>query len=274
MHNPDVQPGTLLLIGGAEDKIGHRTILQRFVELAGVAQARIVVIATASSYEDSVGRRYVDLFAALGAARVELAPLSARVDACRSAVLEQLDDATAVFITGGDQLKLTAIIGGTPAETRLRQRHAAGCVIAGTSAGASVAAEHMMAYGASGIPPRKAMMQFAPGFGLIRGVIIDQHFGERGRAGRLITAVAHNPGLLGLGLDEDTAVEIRSDQTFTVLGRGAVLVVDAMPVSHNDIHRLPEQAPLSIFDLRVHTLASGYRFDLAERRPLLPLDTL
>lgn len=272
MHSTDTQPGTLLLIGGAEDKIGHRTILQRFVELAGAAAARIVVIATASSYEDSVGRRYIELFSALGAAEVELAPLSARIDACRPAVLQQLDAATAIFITGGDQLKLTAIIGGTPAETRLRQRHAAGCVVAGTSAGASVAAEHMMAYGASGIPPRKAMMQFAPGFGLIRGVVVDQHFGERGRAGRLITAVAHNPGLLGLGLDEDTAIEIRPDRKLSVLGRGALLVVDAMPVSYNDIHSVPEHAPLTIFDLRVHTLASGYRFDLDARRPLLPLD--
>lgn len=261
--------GSLLLIGGAEDKTGSRTILNRFVHLAGAAAARIVVIPTASSLEETVGQHYATLFAALGAAWVEVLPVRSRIDAMQSDSAELLDNASAIFLTGGDQLKLMAQLGGTPVARRITERNQAGCVIAGTSAGASAAAAHMLAYGAGGIPPRKAMMQFAPGLGLITGVVIDQHFSARGRTGRLITAVAHNPALLGIGIDEDTAVEI-NDSMLTVLGRGAVLVVDGGEMSYTDIYRIPEQVPLTIFNLRLHTLAASYRYDLAARVPLMP----
>lgn len=262
--------GPLLLIGGAEDKVGSRTILTRFVRLAGGPEAQIAVIATASSIEDIVGQRYVALFKTLGAAHVEVLKVHERNDALRSEPITQLDAATGIFITGGDQLKLTAILGGTPVAQRIRERNAAGCVVGGTSAGASAASEHMLAYGASGIPPRKAMMQFAPGLGLISGVVIDQHFGARGRAGRLMTAVAHNPALLGLGLDEDTAVEIDQHGMLTVLGRGSLLVVDGADMSYTDIHRIPDNAPLTIFNMRMHVLSSGYHYDIPARTPALP----
>ncbi len=263
--------GPLLLIGGAEDKVGSRTILNRFVQLAGGSQARITVVATASSFEDLVGQRYATLFASLNSAHVEILQVRNRLQAQMTEPLSQLDQATGIFVTGGDQLKLTAVLGGTPVARHIRQRHQAGCVVAGTSAGASAAAEHMMAYGSSGIPPRKAMMQFAPGLGLISGVVIDQHFGARGRAGRLMTAVAHNPGLLGLGLDEDTAVEISSGGMLTVMGRGSVMIVDGTDMSFTDIHRIPDNMPLTIFGMRLHVLSSGYRFDIASRVPHLPV---
>lgn len=264
------QRGALLLIGGAEDKVGSRTILSRFVQLAGGAAARIAVIATASAFHDIVGARYVALFTALGAARVDVAPVRDRDEARSAASLALLDAASGIFLTGGDQLKLTAVMGGTPVAQHIRDRHAAGCVVGGTSAGASAAAEHMMAYGASGIPPRKAMMQFAPGLGLISGVVVDQHFGARGRAGRLMTAVAHNPDLLGIGLDEDTAVEIEPNGWLTVLGRGSVLIVDGVDVQYTDIHRVPDNAPLTIFGVRLHVLSNGYHYDIATRTPALP----
>ncbi len=262
--------GPLLLIGGAEDKVGSRTILSRFVQLAGGRAARIVVVATASSFHDLVGQRYVSLFTALGAAHVEVLTVRDRDEARQPEPLAQLDAATGVFITGGDQLKLTAVMGGTPVAQHIRQRYTAGCVVGGTSAGASAAAEHMMAYGASGIPPRKAMMQFAPGLGLISGVVIDQHFGARGRAGRLMTAVAHNPDLLGLGLDEDTAIEIEPNGWITVLGRGSLLIVDGTEMSYTDIHRLSDNAPLTIFGMRLHVLSAGYHYDIRTRTPALP----
>lgn len=262
--------GSLLLIGGAEDKVGSRTILSRFVQLAGGRGAQIVVVATASSFHDLVGQRYVSLFTALGAAHVEVLTVRDRDEARHAEPLAQLDAATGIFITGGDQLKLTAIIGGTPVAQHIRQRYAAGCVFGGTSAGASVAADHMMAYGASGIPPRKAMMQFAPGLGLISGVVIDQHFGARGRAGRLLTAVAHNPDLLGIGLDEDTAIEIEPNGWMTVLGRGSVLIIDGTEMSYTDIHRVSDNAPLTIFGMRMHVLSTGYHYDIRTRTPALP----
>jgi cyanophycinase len=262
--------GPLLLIGGAEDKVGGRTILNRFVQLAGGRSARIAVIATASSFYDLVGQRYVTLFEALGAAHVEIVRVRDRHEAQHPEPIAQLVAASGIFITGGDQLKLTAVLGGTPVARRIRERNHSGCVVGGTSAGASAASEHMLAYGASGIPPRKAMMQFAPGLGLISGVVIDQHFGARGRAGRLMTAVAHNPELLGIGLDEDTAVEIDADGLLQVLGRGSVMIVDGSSISFTDIHYVAENAPLTIFNSRIHVLASGYRYDLPTRAPLEP----
>ncbi|HEU4324015.1 MAG TPA: cyanophycinase [Roseiflexaceae bacterium] len=262
--------GTLLLIGGAEDKVGSRTILNRFVRLAGGPAARIAIIATASAYYDWVGQRYIALFRSLGAAQAELVQLRDRHDAMHGEALRQLDSATGIFITGGDQLKLTAVLGGTPVSRRIRERSRAGVAVAGTSAGASVASEHMMAYGVSGAPPRRSMMQFAPGLGLIGGVVIDQHFGARGRTGRLMTAVAHNPDLLGIGLDEDTAVEIRPDNVLSVIGRGSVMVVDGSRMTFTDIHHIPDHAPLTIFGMSVHVLSSGYVYDIAARTPHQP----
>lgn len=262
--------GPLLLIGGAEDKVGGRTILSRFVRLAGGHNARVAVIATASAFHDIVGQRYVALLTALGAAHVEVLRLNDRPQAQQPDVLARIDSASGIFITGGDQLKLTAVLGGTAISERIRQRNRAGVVVAGTSAGASVASEHMLAYGQSGIPPRKAMMQFAPGLGLIGGVVIDQHFGARGRAGRLMTAVAHNPDLLGIGLDEDTAVEIDASGMMTVLGRGSVMIVDGTEMDYSDIHRVPENAPLTIFGMLMHVLSNGYHYDITTRQPSLP----
>lgn len=262
--------GALLLIGGAEDKVGNRTILKRFVQLAGNQHAHIAVIATASAFHDLVGQHYAELFTALGAARVDILHLHNRVEAQQPEPVAQLQAASGVFMTGGDQLKLTAVLGGTPVARFLRQQHAAGCVVGGTSAGASAASEHMLAYGTSGIPPRKAMMQFAPGLGLVSGVVIDQHFGARGRAGRLMTAVAHNPHLLGLGLDEDTAVEIDHEDRITVLGHGSVMVLDGIDMSYTDIHLVADHAPLTIFGMRIHMLAQGYGYDMRTRVPRMP----
>ncbi len=262
--------GPLLLIGGAEDKIGDRTILNHFVQLAGNQHAHIAVIATASAFHDMVGQRYAELFLSLGALHVEVLRLQNRLEAQQPEPLSQLESASGIFMTGGDQLKLTAVLGGTPVAKKLRQRYREGCVVAGTSAGASAAAAHMLAYGSSGIPPRKAMMQFAPGLGLLDDVVIDQHFGARGRSGRLMTAVAHNPDLLGLGLDEDTAAVIDADGWLTVLGSGSVMIVDGLEMSHTDIHLVSDRAPITIFGMRVHVLSSGYAYHLRTRMPRLP----
>ena len=185
-------------------------------------------------------------------------------------ILAPIAEASGIFITGGNQLKLMTLLGGTPAATRIRRAYRAGCVVAGTSAGASAVCQHMMAYGLSGITPRKSMMHFAPGLGLINRLLVDQHFGARGRTGRLVTALAHNPYLLGVGLDEDTAIEVAPDRLMTVLGRGSVTVVDGAEISYNDIYRIPENAPLAIHDMRYHLLTHGYQFDIHRRRPLVP----
>jgi cyanophycinase len=263
-------PGALLLIGGAEDKVGTQALLKRFVILAGGPAARIVIIAAASSFEDLVGRRYMSLFTNLGAASAEVLQARDRIEARHPLPAEQIAHATGIFITGGDQLKLTALLGGTPLAEAIRRQHQHGCVIGGTSAGASAASEHMLAYGGGGLTPRKALMQYAPGLGLVAGLVVDQHFGARNRAGRLMTAVAHNPDLVGIGLDEDTAIEVDGESMITVYGRGSVMIVDGADVSYTDIHRVQEHAPLALFGLRVHILSEGSHYDLANRTPIAP----
>ncbi|GAC1361803.1 MAG: cyanophycinase [Herpetosiphon sp.] len=262
--------GVLMLIGGAEDKAGNRSVLRRFVQLAGGDDARIGIVATASSIPEIVAATYERIFTELDVRDVCAVPLYRRENCLDEATIDLLNGCTGIFLTGGNQLKLMTVLGGTPAATRIRRRFRHGSVVAGTSAGASAVCEHMLAYGRSGITPRKDMMHFSPGLGLISRVVVDQHFGERGRTGRLITAVAHNPNLLGLGLDEDTAVEIAPDQRLRVFGRGSVMVVDGGDVGFNDLPTISDHAPLAVFNLRLHVLTHGHSFDIPSRLPLVP----
>lgn len=268
--NPEATNGTLMLIGGAEDKVGNRGILRRFVALAGGSTARIAIIATASEIHDLVASTYERIFTELGVAEARIVPLYSRQQCDDETIVGQLNDATGVFLTGGNQLKLMTTMGGTQAATRIRRIYRHGSVIAGTSAGASAVCQHMLAYGNSGITPRKAMMHFAPGLGLNNRLVVDQHFGARGRTGRLMTALAHNPYLIGVGLDEDTAAEIDPAGMLRVFGRGSVVVLDGADLSYNDLHRLPDNAPLAIFNMRVNVLTHGHCFDIGARKPLLP----
>lgn len=262
--------GMLMLIGGAEDKVGNRAILRRFVELAGGEDARIAIIATASEIYGIVSQTYQRIFGELGVRDIRIMELYKREQCADPNAIEPLNDATGIFLTGGNQLKLMTILGGTPAATRIRRVYRAGALVAGTSAGASAVCQHMMAYGSSGTTPRKAMMHFAPGLGLVNRLLVDQHFGARGRTGRLITAIAHNPYLLGVGLDEDTAIEVDSKRMLRVFGRGSVMVVDGSGTPYNNIHRIPDQAPLAVYDLRFHILTHGHSFDINRRQPIIP----
>ncbi len=266
------RPGMLMPIGGAEDKIKERIILRRFVEFAGGPAARIAIIPTASSIEDA-GQRYKAIFLNLGAATAEVVYVADRAAALDRASATPIAAATGIFISGGNQMRLAAILGGTPIEQLIRERHAAGVVVAGTSAGASIMSQHMVATGASGTSPRAHMGQLAAGFGLISGVIIDQHFRQRDRIGRLLTLVALNPAQLGLGIDEDTAAIITPAGELTVLGSGTVLIVDGQrmtsdsPTQHNGRR-------LNMTNIVLHALAHDARFDLHTRQTLsLPIPT-
>lgn len=260
--------GPLLAIGGAEDKTNAQVILRRFVALAGGAAARIAIVPTASSIEGA-GQRYKALFLALGAASAEVAYVADRAAALDAATAAPLRDATGIFITGGNQMRLATILGGSPVEAAIMGRNAAGAVVAGTSAGASILSRHMIAIGAAGTGPRQRMAQLAAGFGLIDGVIIDQHFRQRDRIGRLLMLVALNPGQLGLGIDEDTAALIDADGMLEVLGRGTVMVVDGRGMT-SDIASQATNRPINVTDVVLHALAEGACYDLGARRPLLP----
>ncbi|MGH2653979.1 MAG: cyanophycinase [Actinomycetota bacterium] len=261
--------GSVMIIGGAEDKRRDGAILSRFVELAGGGDARIVVIATASTFGQRATDRYAELFSELGAGEVTgLCPLS-RQEANEPDTSEQVAEATGVFLTGGNQLRLVSVVGGTRLEDAVASAHDRGVVVAGTSAGASAVAAHMVAFGRSGASPKHRMIHLSAGLGLIEGVVVDQHFEQRGRWGRLLAAVALSPRLLGIGLDEDTAAIIHPDRTLEVLGRGAVTVVDGRDVV-TDAHQIKGHRPMMVSGAVVHALPTGSWFDLRARSLIQP----
>jgi cyanophycinase len=256
--------GWIVPIGGAENKENDRRILRRFVEASGGDAADIVVIPTASKMHET-GPRYEALFRELGAARVSVMDFDTRRDCQEANRLERLDQATGIFFTGGNQLRLTALLGGTPVAQLIRKRNAAGVTVGGTSAGASILSEHMIAFGDEGSSVVAGSVRLAPGLGLTNRFVIDQHFRERDRLGRLITALAYNPFAIGIGLDEDTAVFIGPDETLEVEGSGGVTVVDASEVSFSSADSVSEGQPVAVLGLKVHVLTPGTTFNLSTR---------
>jgi cyanophycinase len=260
----------VVIIGGAEDKRRDRVILSRFVEMAGGGDASIVVISTASNLGRRAQQAYSALFSELGAAAVTGLRPTSREQANDPGMAQALHDASGIFLTGGNQVRLISVVGGTKLEDALHAAHDRGVVVAGTSAGASAVAGHMVAFGRSGASPKHRMIHLSAGLGLIEGVLVDQHFEQRGRWGRLLAAVALSPRLLGLGLDEDTAAIVYPDRSLEVLGRGAVTIVDGSQVT-TDAFQIKGHRPMMVSGAVVHALPSGYWFDLRSRR-LLPTE--
>src|SRR6266704_180368 len=250
--------GPVMVIGGAEDKLGERVILSRFVELAGGAQARIAVISTASSLGDAATELYRHVFARAGAAKVTGLRPETREEANDPKTIEALKDVTGIFMTGGTKLGAAVL-----------DAHGRGVVVAGTSAGASAVATHMMAFGSSGATPKYRMANVSVGLGLLVNVVVDQHFEQRTRLGRLLAVVAQSPSLIGLGLDEDTAAIIDANDVLEVIGRGSVTIVDGTDVI-TDAFQTTGHKPMMVSNARLHSLPAGYRFDLRARR-VLPL---
>jgi cyanophycinase len=264
----DSAAGVLMAIGGAEDKLGDKAVLARFVQLAGGAEARVLVVSSASSQHDEVTTGYRAVFTELGAAEVGSVHALTREQAERPEAAAAIGRASGIFLTGGNQLRLAMVMADTDAGRALTEAYVRGAVVAGTSAGASALAEHMVAFGRPGETPRQRMGQLSAGLGLLPGVVIDQHFGQRNRIGRLLALVAQSPGLLGLGVDEDTAAVIGPDGVLEVIGRGAVTVVDGSSVV-SDAYEVRQHRPILVSGAVLHSLPPGYRFDLA-KRTLLP----
>ena len=262
--------GPVMVIGGAEDKLGERVILSRFVELAGGRNARVVVISTASSLGDAATDLYRHIFTRLGVAEITGLRPETRDEANDARSVEALAVATGIFMTGGNQLRLSSVIGGTRLGAAILEAHGRGVVVAGTSAGASAVATHMMAFGSSGATPKHRMAHVSVGLGLLVNVVVDQHFEQRTRLGRLLGVVAQSPSLIGLGLDEDTAAVIDANDVLEVIGRGAVTVVDGADVI-TDAYQVTGHKPMMVSNARLHSLPSGYRFDLRARK-VLPRD--
>ena len=260
---PDVARGWIIPIGG---RLADVQILNRFVALSGGSDARIAVIPTASS-EPDIGTYYERVFARHGVRHTKSLRFSRRSDCDDGDWLRWLETATGVFITGGNQLKLTATLGGTPVAKLLRARNAAGVHVAGTSAGAAFLSEHMIAFGEEGPIPRAGMVTMCAGLGLTNRVIVDQHFRQRDRLGRLLTALAYNPFAVGLGVDEDTAAFIGPDEMIEVQGSGALTLVDPSAVEYSSIAEAAPGEQLTLPGVKVHVLSQGATFNLHTRQP-------
>lgn len=264
-NNIDSDRGYIIPIGGAEEKFHNPEILDRFIEICGGKSARIGIIPTASELEDT-GRNYEKLFRKIGIRHAQVLQILTRKDCLSGEYLDYIEKADGVFMTGGNQLRLSTTLGGTPVAQMIRRRNAAGMHVAGTSAGAAFMPEHMIAGGDEGSTPSPTMVTMAPGLGLTNNFIIDQHFRQRDRLGRLLTALAYNPFAVGIGLDEDTAAFIRPGDDLEVVGSGGITIIDPSHLSYSSMDRARRDDPVSLIDVNLHILIAGGRFEIQTRK--------
>ena len=256
--------GFIIPIGGAENKLNNPEILARFISICGGESARVVIIPTASELEDT-GPHYERLFRGLGVAQAEVLPIVTRQECEDEDFIAAIEQADGVFMTGGNQLRLSTTLGGTGVARLIRRRNADGMHVAGTSAGAAFLPEHMIAGGYEGSTPSPDMVTLAPGLGLTNHLIVDQHFRQRDRLGRLLTALAYNPFAVGVGLDEDTAAFVGPDNTLEVVGSGGITIVDPSEIAYSSMDKAHRSDPVSLIDIKLHILVSGGRFDITSR---------
>jgi cyanophycinase len=258
------RPGTLMLIGGAEDKFEAKYLLKIFFDVSGARRSRICILPSASEYEDS-GSIYHQIFTEFGARYVQNLPLFNRADADLPDVARELSKATGIFMTGGDQNKIVGILHGTAALRSIQTAYARGATVGGTSAGASAMSDPMIGGGLVGSLARSGMVKLHEGLGLTTTLIVDQHFHQRNRLGRLLTAVMSYPQMLGVGVDEDTAAMVTGDGRLSVIGRGTVTIVDPRTMHSPNLAIAPDRSPIPFSNMVLHTLVHGSRFDLNQR---------
>lgn len=259
----------LIIIGGGEDKRAGKEILKEVVKLSGKGEARIAVITTATNYPLEVGEEYKRLFYDLGVEKVDAINIIDRKEANRRQITRGLEDTTCIFFVGGDQLRISSILGGTDFHRTIVKLLEKGVIIAGTSAGASMMSEVMVVEGEEEEAPRKCTIKMASGMGFLKGTIIDQHFNQRGRIGRLLGAVAQNPHVLGVGIDEDTAIVVDKTDQLRVIGSGVITIVDGREIDFTNISEQYPKEPLALTNVKIHVLPQGYGFQLVDRVALL-----
>ncbi|MER3436033.1 MAG: cyanophycinase [Leptolyngbya sp. ERB_1_1] len=260
--------GALVIIGGAEDREGECTVLREFVRLAGGMKAHIAVMTAATRMPKEVGDDYINIFKRLGAESVEVVHTDRRDDSMREDSLRTIEQATGVFFTGGDQSRIVDFIKGTPLDQAIHKQHQQGAVIGGTSAGAAMMPDEMIVGGASVSNPSVDAVSMGPGMGFLPGIVVDQHFAQRGRLGRLLAALVLQPAVLGLGIDEDTGIVVKGDE-FQVIGQGAVTVVDESNATHNNLEGLLKDEAIALCGVKLHILPHGYGFNLKTHLPFL-----
>ncbi|MCG9886403.1 MAG: cyanophycinase [Cyanobacteria bacterium] len=265
---PQSTKAAVLVIGGAEDKVHGREILHEFFRRAGGTGGRIGILPCASREPSVIGSKYRYIFESMGASAVEVLDIRDREQSDDRQYLDYIETATGIFMTGGDQLRLCGMLADTTLMERIRQLVRQGAMaLAGTSAGAAVMGHHMIAGGGSGESPNRSLVDMATGLAILPHVIVDQHFHNRNRMARLISAISLHPDRLGIGIDEDTCALFEEDGTIEVIGKGVVTIVDPAEVSYNSQTRIGAVDPISFHNLRVHLLSHGDRYCLHQRQP-------
>ncbi len=267
---PQSTKTAILVIGGAEDKVHGREILHTFFGRSGSLDARLAIIPSASREPAMIGERYRAIFEEMGAKEIRVLDIRDRLQTEDPKLQEYIQECTGVFMTGGDQLRLCGLLADTPLMEKVRQRVQQGeMTLAGTSAGAAVMGHHMIAGGGSGESPNRSLVDMATGLGIIPEVIVDQHFHNRNRMARLMSAVAGHPELLGIGIDEDTCAMFERDGLLQVMGKGTVTIVDPGEMSYTNHIDVGATDPISLHNLRVHILSYGDRYHLHKRSIIL-----
>jgi len=261
----EIPKGFLIIVGGAEDKTGNSIILKQVPEMLTESDV-LTILTTATEKPEEVGQNYYQVFQRLGVKNLQILNINTRDDANNESYCQKIKHSKCVFMTGGDQLRITSILGGTKAWEELKTLYDSGGIIMGTSAGASVMSNTMIVKGNDNEPPKKCTLKMAPGLGLINGVIIDQHFDQRGRFGRLLCGVAESPDVLGLGIDEDTSLKVFPDMHFEVIGSNAITVIDGRSILSSNVSELNQNEIIAVTGVTVHVLPQGYGFNLKNRK--------
>jgi cyanophycinase len=261
--------GILMAIGGAEERTPESPILKEFVRLAGGKRASIVVMTVATDSPEEVGAEYIEVFEKIGVKSVQAVDVSSRADAIAEENIKAVREASGLFFTGGDQLHITSLIGGTELQKAIHEIYEKGVIIGGTSAGAAMMSNSMILQGDGEEAPKLGAVEMGPGMDLIVGCMIDTHFSQRGRHGRLLTAVAHYPQDMGIGLDENTAMIVDKGE-MRVMGTGAVTIIDAGGMTYANTPYVEKGQNLALADVRVHVVCEGEKFNLFERQMIIP----
>lgn len=267
-HYTEELGGDILIIGGAEDKLNERHILRKFVELSGGKDSRILIVPVPSDFPVVTATLYKSIFEHIGVKSVAVLDATTRQEILKVNASESMKDITGVFLTGGDQMRLSSILGGTKFLMKLKESLRNGVTLGGSSAGASSMSSTMIVRGEPTVQPLKDSIRLCPGLGILKNIIIDQHFTERSRLNRLITAVTYNPNNLGIGIDENTAIHIKRNGVLEVFGAGTVTIIDGSNITYNTIAEVHEFEPFSVMGIQVNILSSSVKYDIYNRKQI------
>ena len=270
-HDREIIGGHLLVIGGAEDKYNERRILKKFLELAGGNDAEVLIVPVASDYPEFAADVYTQAFRNLGVANPRVLRATSRQDVVNADPEKLLDGVTGIIMTGGDQMRLVSLLGGTKLAEKIRKMvRETKVVLAGTSAGAAAMSTSMIVRGEPSSHPHKNAVRLSPGLGFLKNIIIDQHFSERGRISRLITAVSFNPYNLGIGIDENTAIILDGKGILEVFGAGSTTIVDGSQITFNEIAEVADNESFSVCGVQFHVMREGLVYNYLDRHPIQP----